>query len=137
MQKFSSKQRANVLAGQPPFLSFSETEVTGIKDAIPKGYRLATLSEAKLCYNTDNKFRTDAEKAGSMWVTGENHSSVCARAYYGLFRVDNPESKNFRPVTNSAHVAYVRDERISLSRQSEMKESLKNSLRREVCSILY
>ena len=137
MQKFSNKQSAKVLAEQPPHLSFSETDASGIRDAIPKGYKLASLSEAKLCYNTDNNFKAEAERAGGMWVMGEDRSVVCARAYCGLFRTDNPAGKDYRPVTNTAHVAYVRDERVSISRQTEMKESFKNALRRELHNILY
>ena len=137
MRKFSSKQSAKVLAEQPPHLSFSETDASGVRNTIPKGYRLATLSEAKLCYNTDNNFKAEAEREGGMWVMGENHSVVCARAYYGLFRADNPAGKDYRPVTNTAHVAYVRDERVSISRQDEMKENFKNALRREMHYILY
>ena len=64
-------------------------------------------------------------------------SIICARAYCGLFRADNPEGKDYRPITNTAYVAYVRDERISISRQAEQLVSLKNALRREVHSILY
>ena len=137
MQKFSSKQSAKVLAVQSPYLSLNEIGINEINGSVPKGYRLATLSETKLCYNADSKFNADAEKAGSIWVMGENHSPVCARAYCGLFRADNPEGKDYRPVTNTAYVAYVRDERISISRQAEQMVSLKNALRREVHSILY
>ena len=137
MQKFSSKQSAKVLAEQPPHLSFSETDASGVRNTIPKGYRLATLSEAKLCYNTDNNFKAEAERAGGMWVMGDDRSIVCARAYCGLFRADNPAGKDYRPVTNTAHVAYVRDERIRISRQDEMKENFKNALRREMHYILY
>ena len=137
MQKFSSKQRAKMLAEQSPYISSNEIGVNEINGAVPKGYRLATFSEAKLCYNTDRQFKAEAELAGGIWVMGENHSPVCARAYCGLFRADNPAGKDYRPVTNTAYVAYVRDERISISRQAEQIVSLKNALRREVHSILY
>ena len=136
MQKFSSKQRAKTLAEQSPYISPKEVGITEISDAVPKGYRLATFSEAKLCYNKDKNFKAEAELAGAMWVTGE-HSITCVRAYCGLFRADNPAGKDYRPVTNTAYVAYVRDERISISRQAEQIVSLKNALRREVHSILY
>lgn len=137
MQKLSSKQRAKMLAEQSPYISSNAIGINEIDGAVPKGYRLATFSEAKLCYNTDRQFKAEAEKAGSIWVTGENHFVICARAYCGLFRADNPAGKDYRPVTNTAYVAYVRDERISISRQAEQMVSLKNALRREVHSILY
>ena len=135
MQKFSSKQSAKVLAEQPPYLSTNEVGISEIRNAVPKGYRLATLSEAKLCYNNDQQFKEYAEKAGSMWVMGEDRSIVCARAYCGLFRADNPAGKDYRPVTDTAHVAYVRDEQVKLKRQDEIKESFKDELRRELRSI--
>jgi hypothetical protein len=137
MQKSSSKQSAKVLAEQPPYLSTNEIGINDIKNAVPKGYRLATLSEAKLCYNKDQQFKEYAEKAGSMWVMGEDRSIVCARAYCGLFRADNPAGKDYRPVTDTAHAAYVRDEGVRISRRDEMKESFKNLLRRDMLSILY
>ena len=135
MQKFSSKQSAKVLAEQPPYLSTNEVGISEIRNAVPKGYRLATLSEAKLCYNKDQQFKEYAEKAGSMWVMGEDRSIVCARAYCGLFRADNPAGKDYRPITDTAHAAYVRDEGVRISRQDEMKESFKNLLRRDMLSI--
>lgn len=137
MQKFSNKKSAKVLAEQPPYLSTNEVGISEIRNAVPKGYILATFSEAKLCYNTNKEFKEYAEKVGSMWVMGEDRSVVCARAYCGLFRADNPAGKDYRPVTDTAHVAYVRDERIRISRQNEMKESFKNALRRELHYILY
>ena len=137
MQKSSSKQSAKVLAEQPPYLSTNEIGINDIKNSVPKGYRLATLSEAKLCYNKDQQFKEYAEKAGSMWVMGEDRSIVCARAYCGLFRADNPAGKDYRPVTDTAHAAYVRDEGVRISRRDEMKESFKNLLRRDMLSILY
>ena len=135
MQKFSSKQSAKVLAEQPPYLSTNEVGISEIRNAVPKGYILATFSEAKLCYNTNKEFKEYAEKVGSMWVMGEDRSIVCARAYRGLLRADNPAGKDYKPVTDTAHAAYVRDEGVRISRQDEMKESFKNLLRRDVLSI--
>ena len=139
---------ADMQTGHATHLSFKEVSLSGISNVIPKGYRHATLSEVSKEYAYNKAFKEDMDRAGSAWVLGTRtgrFAPVCARAYYGLFRVDNPayneEDKaltaHYRPVTNTAHVAYVRDERVQISRQRETMTTFKNALRREAHAILY
>ena len=109
---------------------------------------LAALSEVSKEYAYNQAFKEDMDRAGSAWVIGTRNgrpAPVCARAYYGLFRVDNSAyceddkvlTAHYRPVTNTAHMAYVRDERVQISRQREAMTAFKNALRREAHYILY
>ncbi len=149
MEKITQVQNARAPSEQAPHLSFREVSLSGIRRAIPQGYRLPTLSEASRMYKEDAAFRADVEKAGSIWVLGMakdgKATPVCTRAYNGLFRMDDPAyhedspalHAHYRPVTNTAHVAYVRNRRVQISRQSEMMENFKNALRREVHAVIY
>ena len=148
MENIARVPTARASVEHVPHLSFKEVSLSGISNVIPKGYRLATLSEVSKEYAYNKAFKEDMDRAGSAWVLGTRKgrfAPVCARAYYGLFRVDNPayneEDKaltaHYRPVTNTAHVAYVRDERVQISRQRETMTTFKNALRREAHAILY
>lgn len=139
MEKISQKQSANIYSGQIN-LSFKEVEVSRITEAIPKGYRMPTLAESELRYNTDKIFREDMERAGSIWVLVPKEDKFyprCARAYCGMLRVDNPESGQYRQMTNTAHVAYIRDSRVDISGFEEQKVHFKNALKQELRSLLY
>ncbi len=142
MEKHSNAQnRAQRAHAGAPGISFKEVEASEIKGVTPRGYRMMTLAEAKSAFDSNRTFRADAERAGSLWVFGMNNagklSPVCARAYCGLFRTDNPENRDYRKVSNTAHVPYIRDNRVEISRKHEASVDLKNALRRGVQSLAY
>ena len=141
MEKSLHAQRTDASAVQQTMhISFKEVYAHEIQDHIPAGYRLATFNEAKTRYDADPAFRADAERTGSLWVMNFKEGQACparAMAYYGLFRIANQEGKDYRPVTYTSHVAYVRNPRMSISRKQELMTTFKNTLRKELQSILY
>lgn len=140
MEKAVPMDKARSNLRQVPNLSFNEVSAKEIMQSIPTGYRIATMAEAKESYESNASFRADAERTGDFWVLEFREGkayAVRALAYCGLLRMENRQSKDYRLVSDTAHVAYVRDPEIRISRQQEMKTEMKNAFRRNMQSLLY
>ena len=140
MEKAVPMDKARSNLRQVPNLSFNEVSAKEIMQSIPTGYRIATMAEAKESYESNASFKKDAEMAGEFWVLEFREGKAYAAralAYCGLLRMENRQSKDYRLVSDTAHVAYVRDPEIRISRQQEMKTEMKNAFRRNMQSLLY
>ena len=123
-------------AFEEPHLSFRDVSLSMVnRISIPHGYRIATAQELEKSFNSSFTFNYELYEIGAAWAKGDNGETVCARIIDGKFTVAHFKEGSFSSYL--APVAFVRDERVAMTKKEEMAEAFKNAFRKQARTLMY
>ena len=123
-------------ACEEPHLSFRDVSLSMVnKVSIPHGYRIATVKELEKSFNSNFSFNYELSEIGAAWAKGDNGETVCARIIDGKFTVANFREGSFSSYI--APVAFIRDERVAITKREEMAEAFKNAFRKQAREVMH
>ena len=123
-------------ACEEPHLSFRDVSLSMVnRISLPHGYRIATAQELEKSFNSSSTFNYELYEIGAAWAKGDNGETVCARIIDGKFTVANFKGGSF--ASYLAPVAFVRDERVAMTKKEEMAEAFKNAFRKQARTLMY
>ncbi len=123
-------------ACEEPHLSFRDVSLSTVnRMSIPHGYRIATVKELEKSFNNSSSFNYELSEIGAAWAKGDNGETVCARIIDGRFTVANFREGSFSSYI--APVAFIRDERVAITKREEMAEAFKNAFRKQARTLMY
>ena len=119
-----------------PHLSFRDVSLSMVSRlSLPHGYRLATAQELERSFKSNPDFNYELSEIGAAWAKGDKGETVCARIIDGKFTVANFREGSF--ASYIAPVAFIRDERVAMTKREEMAEALKNALRKQAREVMH
>ena len=131
-----ASQKESIEKCKEPHLSFRDVSLSMVSRlSLPHGYRLATAQELERSFKSNPDFNYELSEIGAVWAKGDNGETVCARIIDGKFTVANFREGSFSSYI--APVAFIRDERVAITKGEEMAEALKNALRKQARGFMY
>ncbi len=123
-------------ACEEPHLSFRDVSLSMVSRlSLPHGYRLATAQELERSFKSNPDFNYELSEIGAAWAKGDNGETVCARIIDGKFTVANFREGSFSSYI--APVAFIRDERVAITKREEMAEAFKNAFRKQAREVMH